>query len=92
MRQEGDDVVLHLALDLVDLGDIEDGGVAFFADVLRGFLRDHVQLGQRLAGMRLDLEPDAELGLGGPDGDHFGPRIARNHRLRLMMREGMGRV
>ena len=33
----------------------------------------------RVAGMRLDLEPDAEAVLGRPDGGHLRPRIARDH-------------
>ena len=36
---------------------------------------------QRVAGMRLDLEPDAELRFGRPDGDHVRSGIARDHRL-----------
>ena len=54
---------------------------AFSQIVFGGFLRDDAELGQRVAGMRLDLEPDAETGLGLPDGDHLGAGIARNHRL-----------
>ena len=87
MRQEGDDVVLGLALDLVDARDVEGGGVALFPDRLRRLLRDDAELGQRVAGMRLDLEPDAEPGFGRPDGDHFGPRIAGDHRSVLTYRE-----
>ncbi len=34
---------------------------------------DHAEIGERVAGMGLDLEPDPELGFGGPDGDHFRP-------------------
>ena len=80
MRQEGDDVVLGHALDLVDALDVECGGAAFFPDRLGRFLRDHAEFGQRVAGMRLDLEPDAEAGFRRPDGDHFRPRIAGDHR------------
>ena len=47
--------------------------------VLGGLLRDDAEFGQRVAGMRLDLEPDAELGLGRPDRDHLGAGIARDH-------------
>ena len=52
---------------------------ALLPDGLRGLLRDHAQLRQRVAGMRLDLEPDAETGLGRPDGHHLGAAVARDH-------------
>ena len=55
--QEGDDVVLGLALDLVDAGDVEPR--VLFPDRRGGFLRDHPEFGLGVAGMRLDLEPDA---------------------------------
>jgi hypothetical protein len=64
MGQEGDDVVLGLALDLVDARDVEGGRfAALFPDRLGGFLlRDDAEVSARcVAGMRLDLEPDAEL-------------------------------
>ena len=38
MGQEGDDVVLGLALDLVDPGDVEGGVLGLGPDRLRGFL------------------------------------------------------
>ena len=74
--QEGDDVVLGLALDLVDAGDVEG---ALLAHDPGGLLRDHAELGLGLAGERLDLEPDAELVLGLPDGGHLGTGIAGDH-------------
>jgi len=37
------------------------------------------QLGQRVTGMRLDLEPDAEFCFRRPDGDHFRPGVTRDH-------------
>ena len=40
-----------------------------------------------VVGMRLDLEPDAELGLGRPDGDHFGAAVTGDHESTLP-REG----
>jgi hypothetical protein len=79
MGQEGDDVVLGLALDLVDAVDVEGHVLALGPDRLCGLLRDDAELGQRVAGVRLDLEPDAEAGLGRPDGDHFGAGIAGDH-------------
>ena len=39
------------------------------------------EFGERCRGMRLDLEPDAELRLRRPDGDHLGPAVAGDHRL-----------
>ena len=36
--------------------------------------------GQCVAGMGLDLEPDAELRFRRPDGNHVGTGIARDHR------------
>ena len=45
MGQEGDDVVLGLALDLVDARDVEVRGAALFPDRLGGFLRDDAELG-----------------------------------------------
>ena len=77
--QEGDDVVLHLALDGVDALDVEAGLGAFFPDRLGRLFRDDAELGQRRRGMGLDLEPDAELGLGRPDRHHLGAAVAGDH-------------
>jgi hypothetical protein len=33
---------------------------------------DHAQFGERIGGMRLDLEPDPEARFGRPDGGHSG--------------------
>ena len=86
MGQKGDDVVLGGALDLVDAGDVK-GVVAMLGlarihhvpDVLGAFLGHHAQLGQLGGGMGFDLEPDGKARLGGPDGDHFGAGVARDH-------------
>src|SRR5438045_4053532 len=75
-RQERDHVVLHLALDLVDARDVE---TAFVPDGLGRFLGDDALRRERVAGMRLDLEPDAEPVLRLPDGAHLGPAVARDH-------------
>jgi hypothetical protein len=68
MGQEGDDVVLGFALDLVDAVDVEGRVAALFPDGLRrlrnpsGSSHAENQIGRlRVAGMGLDLEPDAEL-------------------------------
>ena len=78
MGQERDHVMFGDGLDLVDAGHVEldifrlphGGGV---------FARDHAQIGHRIAGMRLDLVPDAELGLGRPDFDHLGAGVTGDH-------------
>ena len=80
MGQEGDDVVLGLALDLVDPGDVEGGVRALCPDRLGGFLGDDAEFRQRVRRMRLDLEPDLEAGLGRPDGGHFRAGVAGDHR------------
>ena len=64
MRQKGDDVMLDLAFDGVDFFDVEHGRTAFFPDGFGAVLSDHADFCQSVAGMRLDLEPDAELGFG----------------------------
>ena len=87
--QEGDDVMLGHGLDLVDAGHVE-GCVLGFPDGGGILLRDHAKGGLRVAGMGLDLEPDAEFGLGRPEGDHFGAGIAGDHGQRLP-EQGMAR-
>ncbi len=86
MGQERDDIVLRLALDGVDALHVEGRRVAPLPDRRRRFLRNHAQFGERVAGMGLDLEPDAELGFLRPDGRHVGAGIAGDHRFRS--REG----
>ena len=73
MGEEGDDVVLDLALDLVDARDVELRVLALVPDFLRRRLRDHAELGHGVGGMRLDLEPDAKARLRRPDRRHLGP-------------------
>ena len=46
MGQEGDDVMLDLALDLVDPRHVEFGVLALFPDLLGRVLRHHAQFGQ----------------------------------------------
>src|SRR4051812_10242594 len=79
MGEEGDHVMLNLALDLIDPRHVEFGVLAFFPDLLRGFLRHHAQFGERVGGMRLDLEPDAEFGLGRPDRNHPVAGVTGDH-------------
>lgn len=79
VRQESDDVVLGDGLDLVDAGDIEGGAAALFPDRLCCRFRNDAEFGKRVTGMRLDLEPDAELRFRRPDGDHFRSGVTRDH-------------
>ena len=73
VRHEGDDVVLHLALDGVDAGHVERRAGA---DGLQRFAGDDAALGQDLGGGQLDPQPGRELVLLGPDAGHFGPGIS----------------
>ncbi len=81
-REEGDDVVLHLGLDGVDAIDVE---AAARPRRLGRLLRDQPELGHGLGGQGLDLEPDAELGLGLPQAGHFGAAVAGNHVWRRVL-------
>ena len=78
MRQERDDVMLGHRLDLVDARDVEVRipGLPHGFGVFAG---DDAQIGHRIAGMGLDLVPDAEFRLRRPDGDHFGAGITGDH-------------
>jgi hypothetical protein len=80
MGQEGDNVMLGFALDLVDPGDVEGDVTRLGPDRLRGFLRDDAKFRLRISRMRLDLEPDLEAGLRLPDGSHFRAGVAGDHR------------
>ena len=88
VREEGDDVVLGLALDLVDAGDVELGVAALVPDILGRVMRNDAQLGHGSGCVRLDLEPNAKTGLGVPDGRHLGTAVARDHIFKAS-REGM---
>ena len=60
MGQEGDDVVLDLGLDRVDARDIEGRGAPLSRMVFAASFGISAELGHRVGGVRLDLEPDAE--------------------------------
>src|SRR5262249_45845647 len=79
MRKKGDDVVLGLALDLLDARDVEGGVLALSPDGIGGVLRDNTELRHGVGGMRLDLEPDAKARLRRPDRRHFRTGLARYH-------------
>src|SRR3954452_4852679 len=74
--QEGDRLVVHLALDLADALDIEP---AALPHRLCHPSRDHAQLFLRLAGEGFDFELDAEIILRLPDRRHLRPAVARDH-------------
>ena len=78
--EKGDDVVLDLALDLIDAGNVEGRVLALGPDRLRRLLRHDAKLGKRIGRVRLDLEPDAKPRLRIPDRGHLGAAVARNHR------------
>ena len=82
VRQKGDDVVMRDFLDLVDARDVEFDMPRLGPDRLGRGLGDDADFGQRVAGIGLDLEPDAEPRLRVPDGDHFGAGIAGDHKRR----------
>jgi len=78
--EERDDIMVRAFLDLADFFDVEGplranlGGVGF---------RDRAEFGHRLAGEGLDLEPDFEFALFGPNGPHFRQGIAFDHWARI---------
>ena len=76
MREEGDDVVLHLRLDRVYARDVKFCGFALFPDCLCGFFRNGPEVGHGLGRVRLDFEPDAEFRFRRPDRNHLGAGIA----------------
>ena len=80
VREEGDHVVLNLALDCLDAGDVEDGLGALLPDPFGGLPRHESELGQRARRMCLNLEPDAEARLGRPDRRDGGAAVAGDHR------------
>src|SRR5262249_3279106 len=76
MGEKSDDVVLDLALDRLDARDVKSRSIALFPDRLCGVFRDHPELRHGIGGVRLDLEPDAESGLGRPNRRHLWTRVA----------------
>jgi len=74
--EEGDDVVFHGALDLVDARHVE---ARLGPDARHRVLGDAPHLGVRLAGVDLYLEPLAVAVLGLPDAGHFRTAVTFNH-------------
>ena len=75
--QERDHIVAHLALDLGDARHVEPCTRADRSERISG---DDAPLGEHLARGQLDPEPRAVPRLLGPDGAHFGSRVALDHR------------
>ena len=84
MGEKGDHVMFGHGLDFVDAGHVK-GDILGLPDRLGIGARDNADIGHRVAGMGLDLVPDAEFGFGRPDGDHVGAGIAGNHRRSLQI-------
>ena len=78
--EKGDDVMLGLALNLIDAIDFP---LATLPDGLGGILWNDPQLSLRITGMGFDFKPDTELVLRFPNVCHIGAAIAGNHRLYL---------
>ena len=77
--QEGDHVMMRDLFDFVDPRRVERHMAGLFPDRLGGLLRDDADFGQRIAGISLDLEPDAKPCPRLPYGGHFRTGIARDH-------------
>ncbi len=76
LRDEGDDVVVGRALDLVDALDIDAcSRLERFEDLGR----DQATRGEGAADGQLDPEHGLESGLFRPDGAHLGERVAADH-------------
>src|SRR5215469_7718030 len=76
VSQERDHVMAGLALDLVDLVDLERAALPYRT---RSALRNNPERRLRIAGMRFDLKPNPVAVLRRPDPRHLGPAIARDH-------------
>ena len=74
---EGDDIVVEhlfqLALPGRQSGGVALPGLTAFLDLQKVFLRHHALGHQRFTGEFLDVEPQAQLVLLGPDRPHLGP-------------------
>jgi len=74
--QEGDGLVMDLALDLTDALDLERPALA---QCLRRASGDDAERLLRLAGVDFDVELDAEIGFRLPDRRHLRTAVARDH-------------
>ncbi len=85
--EEGDDVVAGLALDRLDALDFEPAALPQRG---RRFRRDDADGRLRVAGMCLDLEPEAEAVGRLPDPAHRGAAVAGDHREASSMADCLG--
>ena len=76
VRQEGDHIVAHLTLDLVDALDLESAALPHCA---RRTLGDDAERRLSITSVRFDLEPDPVPVLRRPDPGHFRTAVARDH-------------
>ena len=76
LREEGDHVVAHLALDLGHPANVD---ARAGANRRCGSRRDHAARGELVAGGELDLEPALVAALVAPDRLHLRPRVALDH-------------
>ena len=79
MGQEGDNVVLYLALNLIDALDVKHCIASLCPDGRCRICRNDAQLRHLIGGVSLDLEHDTKTGLGVPDLGEGGTGIARDH-------------
>ena len=82
MGQKSDDVMFRDGFDFIDPGNIEFN-ILCLPNGFGVFFWDHAQFGHGVTGMGLDLVPNAEFGFWGPDGDHIGSGVSRDHCARL---------
>ena len=71
---------------LLDLGDLRDGKPRPLPDFRGVRLRNLAELGHRLAGEGLDLQPDLELALVRPELAHLRPGITIDHAAKIKAR------
>src|SRR5262249_36013752 len=79
-RSEGNDVMLHLALDFMDARDVE-GGMG--AQGFRSFLGNIADFGQSFGGGKLDLQPLGEAVFVREDLAHFRACVSGNQEDRI---------
>jgi len=84
MGQECDDVVFGHGLDFINARDVEFD-ILGFPDGICVFARDYTQIGHGITGVGLDFIPDFEFRLWGPDGNHIGAGITRDHKINLIL-------
>src|SRR5215813_13749500 len=79
MGQESDDIMLGGFFDFLDARGIEGGMTRLFPDRFCRLLRYAPNLGQGIAGISLDFEPNPEPRLCLPNGRHLRACVARDH-------------